>query len=294
MVPGAFNAISARLAEQTGFQVAYVSGAATSNGVAGLPDVELLSSFEMISTAGYIARSVSIPVIADADTGYGGPLTVARTTAEFERAGLSAIHLEDQASPKRCGHLADKRIVEISEMQAKIRAAVESRTTDDFLIIARTDSAGVEGFDSAVERGRAYRDAGADMVFPEALTSAEDFASYARSVDAPLLANMTEFGKTPMLTREEFEQLGYALVIYPVTAFRVALLSVQRVYEHLYASETQASLMDEMMTREDLYKVLDYAKYQDMEHHFYGEESGSDARPWRDLGIGDPSDNNRG
>jgi methylisocitrate lyase len=294
MVPGAFNAISARLVEQTGFEVAYVSGATTSNGLAGLPDIELLSSSEIISTAGYIARSVSIPVIADADTGYGGPLAVARTTAEFERAGLSAIHLEDQASPKRCGHLADKRIVEVEEMQAKIRAATESRAKDDFLIIARTDSAGVEGFDSAVERGRAYREAGADIVFPEALTSVEDFASYAQSVDAPLLANMTEFGKTPMLTREEFEQLGYALVIYPVTAFRAALQAVQRVYEHLHAEETQASMIDAMMTREELYRVLDYARYQDMERHFYGEETGSEARPWRDLGIGEASDSTRG
>lgn len=286
MVPGAFDAASARLAERSGFPALYVSGAATANGFAGLPDIELLSMPELVDVAGRIARSVRVPVIADADTGFGGPLHVRRTTQEFERAGLAAIHIEDQRTPKRCGHLADKQLVSRNEMAAKVRAAVTAKNSDSFAVIARTDARAVEGLEEAIERARAYVDAGADAVFPEALQSEEEFAAFRKAIDVPLMANMTEFGRTPMLDRGRFEELGYSLVIYPVTALRAALGAVRGVYEHLAAEETQRGLLDGMMTRTELYELLDYPAYEDLERELYNGAAGSDrtnSRPWEGL-----------
>lgn len=285
MVPGAFNAASALVAERSGFSVLYVSGAATANGFAGLPDIELLSMPELVDVAGRIARSVSVPVIADADTGFGGPLHVGRTIQEFERAGLAAIHIEDQRTPKRCGHLNDKELVSQGEMVAKVRAAVAARTSKDFVIIARTDARAVEGLEGAIERARAYVDAGADAIFPEALQSEEEFIAFREALDVPLMANMTEFGRTPMLDRGHFEELGYSLVIYPVTALRAALRAVQEVYEHLAAKETQRDLLDRMMTRTELYELLNYPSYEDLEQKLYTDsDSGcTSTRPWEGL-----------
>lgn len=289
MVPGAFDAASARLAQRAGFPAVYVSGAATANGFGGLPDIELLSMPETVDVAGRVARSVSIPAFADADTGFGGALHAARTTQEFERAGLAGIHIEDQHTPKRCGHLSDKRLVTPEEMAAKIRAAVSARTDESFVIVARTDARGVEGIESAIERAHTYVAAGADAVFPEALTSTEEFAAFREAMEVPLVANMTEFGRTPLIERAQFERLGYGLVIYPLTALRAALHAVQHVYGHLRQEGTQEGYLDRMMTRRELYDLLDYPGYEDLEETLYADadrDGMGPRRPWEGLPDG--------
>jgi len=197
VMPGAFNAATARLIERCGFSAVYISGAGLANATAGVPDIGLLTLSEVSQLAGYIADAVSIPALADADTGFGGAENVARTVRTFERIGLAGMHLEDQEFPKRCGHLTGKTLVPVDEMSQKLRAAVSARRDKDFLIVARTDARAVEGLDSAVQRAKAYLEAGADAIFPEALQSAGEFRNFARKVRAPLMANMTEFGKSP-------------------------------------------------------------------------------------------------
>jgi methylisocitrate lyase len=273
IVPGAFDALSAKLAERAGFEAVYMTGAGTVNAVAGLPDIGLLSLTEVASNAGYIANAVRIPVFADADTGYGNALNVMRTVRTYEQAGLAGLHIEDQVSPKRCGHVAGKECVPLDEMVGKIRAAAAARSDPDFVIIARTDSKAPLGFDEAVKRGRAYAAAGADIVVPEALQTKEEFAAYAREIRAPLLANMTEFGKTPYLTAKEFEELGYRIVIYAVSALRVALKAMQAFYADLRRNGTQTGWLDRMMTRAELYDLVEYARFTEYEREFLGDAS---------------------
>ncbi len=266
MLPGAFNALTAMQIERAGFGAVYVSGAGIA-AARGLPDIGLLSMAEVVADAGTIAQAVAIPALADADTGYGPPLSVMRTVQVFEQAGLAGLHLEDQESPKKCGHLPDKRLVSVAEMAQKIGAAVEARRDPDFLIVARTDARAVEGLDGAVKRARAYADAGADAVFPEALESAEEFKAFAQAlnkegVTVPLVANMTEFGKTPYLTVKEFEALGYRLVLFPVTALRVAARAIEALLEELKSLGTQQRSLDKMQTRQRLYELLRYAEYE--------------------------------
>jgi len=266
VLPGAFNALTAMQIERAGFGAVYVSGAGIA-AARGLPDIGLLSMAEVVADAGTIAQAVAIPALADADTGYGPPLSVMRTVQVFEQAGLAGLHLEDQESPKKCGHLPDKRLVSVAEMAQKIGAAVEARRDPDFLIVARTDARAVEGLDGAVKRARAYADAGADAVFPEALESAEEFKAFAQAlnkegVTVPLVANMTEFGKTPYLTVKEFEALGYHLVLFPVTALRVAARAIEALLEELKSLGTQQRSLDKMQTRQRLYELLRYAEYE--------------------------------
>jgi len=266
VLPGAFNALTAMQIERAGFGAVYVSGAGIA-AARGLPDIGLLSMAEVVADAGTIAQAVAIPALADADTGYGPPLSVMRTVQVFEQAGLAGLHLEDQESPKKCGHLPDKRLVSVAEMAQKIGAAVEARRDPDFLIVARTDARAVEGLDGAVKRARAYADAGADAVFPEALESAEEFKAFAQAlkkegVTVPLVANMTEFGKTPYLTVKEFEALGYRLVLFPVTALRVAARAIEALLEELKSLGTQQRSLDKMQTRQRLYELLRYAEYE--------------------------------
>ena len=261
-MPGAFNAISAKIIEQVGFPALYVSGAGLSNGVGGYPDIGFMTASEMSMQAGYIARAVNIPAIADADNGYGEAINVFRTVQEYERQGLSGLHLEDQVIPKRCGHLDGKHVISIDNMREKIAAAVSARINPDFLLIARVDSKAVNGFDDAVKRANAYMDAGADMIFPEALTTREEFAEFSRQVKAPLLANMTEFGKTPYLSLPEFEALGYQIVIFPMTAFRIMMKAVEDAMRCLKEQGTQASLLERMTTREELYRLIHYQDYE--------------------------------
>lgn len=270
VVPGAYDAISAIAAAKTGFDAVYMTGGGAVNSFLGLPDNGLATMTEMVLRAGHMANAIPTPLISDADTGYGNALNVMRTVREFERAGVAGIHIEDQAAPKRCGHLAGKEVVTREEMAGKIRAAVAARSDADFVIIARVDSRAVLGFDDAVQRGLAYVDAGADVIFPEALQTAEEFAEYAREVQAPLLANMTEFGKSPYLSAQELEGLGYKIVVFPVSAMRVALKAVLRFYEELKHSGTQKGYLDQMLTRQQLYQLIDYPRYDEYERMFAG------------------------
>jgi methylisocitrate lyase len=266
MLPGAFNALTAIQIERAGFSAVYVSGAALS-AARGLPDLGLLTMTEVLSDAATIARAVSIPALADVDTGFGPAMTVMRTVREFEQAGVAGIQLEDQDNPKKCGHLSGKRLVSPQEMVGKILAATEARRDKDFLIIARTDARGVEGLEAAVQRAHAYVKAGADAIFPEALESAAEFRTFAQQLakhgaKVPLVANMTEFGKTPYLSFNEFEDLGYRLVLFPVTALRVTTKAVEEILRELKKQGSQRDLLGQMHTRQQLYELLQYEEYE--------------------------------
>jgi len=266
VLPGAFNALTAMQIERAGFPAVYISGAGLS-AARGLPDIGLLSLTEVLSDAATIANAVTIPAIVDVDTGFGPPLIVIKAVKEFEQAGLAGIQIEDQELPKKCGHLPGKRLVSASDMVNKICAASEARRDHDFFIIARTDARAVEGLDAAVRRARAYIDAGADAIFPEALESADEFRTFARQLikqggKAPLVANMTEFGKTPYLSVSEFEELGYRLVLFPVTALRVATKAIDQVLSELRNRGSQRDLLEQMQTRQQLYDLLRYAEYE--------------------------------
>jgi methylisocitrate lyase len=258
MLPGVPNAAMARQVERVGFDAVYVSGAGMANATAGVPDIGLLTLTEVAQMAGYIARAVKIPAIVDADTGFGGSENVARTIRELEAAGLAGCHIEDQEFPKRCGHLSGKSLVDVEEMTEKIKAAVAARRDPDFMIIARTDARAVEDFDRTVDRAQRYMEAGADAIFPEALQSAEEFRDFAVEIDLPLLANMTEFGKSPLLSFTDMSGFGYRMVIFPQSAFRVSMKASEAFLRALKKSGTQKEWLDEMQTREELYKLLDY------------------------------------
>ncbi len=257
-VPGAFNALAARAIEKAGFDAVYVSGAGLANAVFGLPDVGLVTLTEAVEHARRIAAAVDVPVVVDADTGFGDAINAARTVEEMETAGVSALHLEDQVLPKKCGHLDGKELIPAESMLEKIRAACAARSDPDFMIIARTDARGVTSLEDAVDRARRYLDAGADAIFPEAMQSVEELALFARQVQAPLLANMTEFGKTPLLTLDELSRMGYRMVIYPQTALRVAFAAIGNMLLDLKRQGDQRGWIDRMQTRQSLYDLLDY------------------------------------
>lgn len=257
-MPGVPNAAFARQVERAGFSAVYISGAGLANATAGVPDIGLLGLTEVAQLAGYVAKAVRIPAVVDADTGFGGVESVARTIVELERAGLAGCHIEDQEFPKRCGHLAGKTLISAEDMAAKIKAAVRARRDADFLIMARTDARAVESFDDAVRRALMYVDAGADAIFPEALQTADEFKAFAQEVKMPLLANMTEFGKSPLLSLSELEELGYRMVIFPMSAFRVAMKATGEFFRALKEEGTQAAWLDKMQTRQELYELLDY------------------------------------
>ena len=258
MLPGVPNAAMARQAERVGFEAVYVSGAGLANATAGVPDIGLLTLTEVVRLAGYIAKAVKIPAIVDADTGFGGSENVARTIHELEAAGLAGCHIEDQEFPKRCGHLAGKSLIDVEEMTERIKAAVAARRDPDFMIIARTDARAVEDFDRTANRAQRYIEAGADAIFPEALQSEGEFRDFASEIDMPLLANMTEFGKSPLLSFQDLAKFGYRMVIFPQSAFRVSMKASEKFLQALKVSGTQKEWMNEMQTREELYKLLDY------------------------------------
>lgn len=262
-LPGAFNALSALAAFKSGAQAVYLSGGAITNCHLGAPDIGLMTLTEMAETAARACQAAPIPMICDADTGFGEAWNVARTVIEMERAGLAGIHLEDQQMPKRCGHLDGKSLISPDAMAEKIRAAVASRRDPSFQIIARTDAAGVESMGDAIKRSKSYVKAGADVIFPEGLVSEQEFAEFRRALSGPLLANMTEFGRTPLLTVSDFERLGYQLVIFPVSAMRVMLKAVEDFYTSLLLTGTQADWMNSMRTRAELYDLVDYQSYQE-------------------------------
>ena len=258
MLPGVPNAAIARQVERAGFEAVYVSGAGMANSTAGVPDIGLLTLTEVVQLAGYIARALKIPAIVDADTGFGGSENVARTIRELEASGLAGCHIEDQEFPKRCGHLSGKSLVDVEDMTEKIKAAIAARRDPDFMIIARPDSRAVEDFDRTVDRAQRYVEAGADAIFPEALQSEEEFRDFANEMSVPLLANMTEFGKSPLLSFRELAGFGYRMVILPQSAFRVSMKASEEFLHALKESGTQKEWLDEMQTREQLYKLLDY------------------------------------
>jgi methylisocitrate lyase len=259
ILPGAFNAAVARQVERAGFPAVYVSGAGLANAAAGVPDIGLLSREEVAQLAGYIAKAVQIPALVDADMGFGGPGEVAQTVRAFERAGLAGMHLEDQVFPKRCGHLGGKEVASAGAMTAKLRAAVRARRDPDFLIVARTDARAVEGFDAAVLRARKYLAAGADAIFPEALESAREFREFAAEFSGvPLLANLTEFGKSPLLSARQLAAMGYRMVIFPLTAFRVSMRASEACLRDLKRRGTQRNWLGRMQSRQELYQLLRY------------------------------------
>jgi len=249
VAPGVYGPVFALLAERMGFEALYLSGAALT-GFLAMPDIGLITLSELATMTRYVTRVTRAPLIVDADTGFGEAINVARTVRELEDAGAAAIQIEDQVMPKRCGHLPGKSVIPAVEMMKKIRAAVDARRRDT-VIVARTDSRDVEGLEGAVERAQLYVEAGADIIFPEALRSLEEFRMFARRVKAVLLANMTEFGKTPYITVEEFREAGYKVVIFPATLFRISLGASREALEVLKSQGTQRSLLDRMMTRED-------------------------------------------
>ena len=258
MLPGVPNAAIARQVERIGFDAVYASGAGMANATAGVPDIGLLTLTEVVRLAGYIAKAVKIPAIVDADTGFGGLENVARTIQELEAAGLAGCHIEDQEFPKRCGHVTGKSLVDVDEMTGKIKAAAGARRDPDFMIIARTDARAVEDFDRTVDRAQRYIKAGADAIFPEALQSEEEFRDFASEIDVPLLANMTEFGKSPLLSFEDFVRYGYRLVIFPQSAFRVSMKASEKFLRALKESGTQKEWINKMQTRQELYELLGY------------------------------------
>lgn len=259
-VPGAVNPLSARLVQETGFDAVYLSGAVLSAEL-GLPDIGLTTATELAARARQLARATDLPVLVDADTGFGGPLNAARTVALLEEAGAAGLHLEDQENPKRCGHLDGKRVVPREEMARRIRAAADARRDPDLLLMARTDARAVEGLAAAIDRAKAYVDAGADAVFPEALADEAEFAAFRAAVDVPLLANMTEFGKGPLLDAATLEDLGYDIALYPVTLLRLAMGAIEDGLRVLADRGTQESLLPRMQTRSRLYELLGYEEY---------------------------------
>src|SRR6476620_312332 len=261
-VPGAPSALFARLIERCGYGAMYLSGAAFSAGILGLPDVGLFTLTELVQQTTYLTRASDLPLIVDADTGFGEALNVERTIIELEAAGAAAVQLEDQQFPKRCGHLSGKSLVEPDAMCAKLRAAAGARLDQDFVIIARTDARGVTKIEDAIERAKRYLEAGADWIFPEALQSKEEFEQFAQAIDAPLVANMTEFGKSPLLTLDELAELGYSAVLYPVTLLRIAMKASEAALNVIATEGTQADLLDLMQTRDELYDLIDYQDFE--------------------------------
>ena len=260
-MPGAHDALSARLAQRAGFQALYLSGAALSASMA-LPDLGVITLEELCQTTRQLVRATGLPVLVDGDTGYGEALNVMRLVRELEEAGAAAVQIEDQVLPKKCGHLNDKRLADADDMARKLAAARRART--HLLIVARTDAAALS-LDEAIRRARLYLEAGADIVFPEALTSDDDFRAFAAEVDAPLLANMTEFGRTPYRTAAQVEALGFKLVIWPVSSLRVAARAVADLYAHLAATGETAGRLDRMLTRAELYDTLGYHDFESLD-----------------------------
>jgi methylisocitrate lyase len=268
-IPGAFNALVARMAERLGFDAVYLSGGALSAAY-GVPDVGLLTQTEFVHEARLIARATTLPLLCDADTGFGEALNVERTVRLFEEAGAAGIHLEDQELPKRCGHVSGKSLVPADAMAAKVRAAVAARRDPDFVIIARTDARGVTGFDDAVHRAQTYLRAGADAIFPEALETPDEFRAFAQRVPAPLLANNTEFGRSPNLDVAAFGQLGYRMVLFPLTAFRSALKAAADTLADVKTAGHQRDRLPTMLTRAELYELLGYRDYEQRDREYFG------------------------
>ena len=264
IIPGAHDAISALLAKKAGFKALYLSGGALSSSL-GMPDIGIITMDELVNRTKQIVSVTNLPVIVDGDTGYGEVVNVIRLVREIESVGAAGIQIEDQILPKKCGHLNGKQIISKQEMMAKIQAA--SETSNNVKIIARTDSVQTEGIDSAIERAKDYVHAGADIIFPEALTSKEDFKKFSKNIDVPILANMTEFGVTPDINVKDLESSGVNIAIWPVSSLRVALKSIEKFYNKLIKEKSSQSSINEMFTRSELYELLNYNAYEELDEN---------------------------
>jgi carboxyvinyl-carboxyphosphonate phosphorylmutase len=273
VAPGAYDALSARIIVRSGFDAVYLTGYGASASRLGQPDVGLLTMAEMVEQCrAVVGAAAGVPVIADADTGYGNALNVRRTVREYEAAGVAAMQLEDQVFPKRCGHMEGKRVVETADMVTKLRAAVDARTDPDLVIIARTDARAVLGFEAALERCRAYRAAGADVIFLEAPESREEMEIVAREIDAPLFANLIERGKTPLIPLGELADIGYKIAIYPLTALYAAARAVSDAMAELRAKGTTAGFVDRMIAFDDFNELIGLPEYRELERRYAGKD----------------------
>jgi methylisocitrate lyase len=262
-VAGTINAYAALLAEKAGFRAIYLSGAGVANASFGLPDLAMTTLSDVCEDIRRISYATDLPLLVDADTGWGGAFMIGRTVREMIRAGAAACHIEDQVGVKRCGHRPGKALVESAEMQDRIKAAVDSRSDDRFAIMARTDAHAVEGQQAAMDRAAAYVEAGADMIFAEALTTLDEYRQFTSAIKVPVLANLTEFGKTPLFTTDELAGVGVRLALYPLSAYRAMARAAEDVYRVLRNDGTQKAVVDRMQTRTELYEVLGYHAYED-------------------------------
>ncbi|MDX1482373.1 MAG: methylisocitrate lyase [Woeseiaceae bacterium] len=271
-IVGTINAYAALMAEQVGFRAIYVSGAGVANASYGLPDLGMTTLDNVVEDAGRITAATDLPLLVDIDTGWGGAFTIARTIRTMERAGVAAVHIEDQVGQKRCGHRPNKNIVAADEMVDRIRAAVDARQDEDFVIMARTDALAVEGMEPMLERIRAYAAAGADMIFAEAMTEIGLYARVTEAVDVPVLANLTEFGMTPMYTTDELAEAGIRMALYPLSAFRAMSRAALDVFRCIREQGTQRSVIDRMQTREELYEFLGYHDFENKLDELFGKK----------------------
>ncbi|HEY1683723.1 MAG TPA: methylisocitrate lyase [Tepidisphaeraceae bacterium] len=271
-IPGVINAYAALLAQRAGFKALYLSGAGVANASFGLPDLGITTSNDVAEDIRRITLAVDLPLLVDADTGFGSAFNITRTVREFTSAGAAAMHLEDQVQAKRCGHRPGKALVSSEEMRDRIKTAVDARTDDQFVIMARTDAHAVEGLQSAIDRANAYVKAGADMIFAEALATLDEFRQFTAAIRVPVLANITEFGKTPMFTIEELRSAGVGIALYPLSAFRAMSFAAEQTYKTLRAAGTQKSLIDKMQTRQELYEVLHYHAYEQKLDQLFQQE----------------------
>ncbi|WP_133127345.1 methylisocitrate lyase [Legionella nagasakiensis] len=273
-VLGTINAYSAMLAEHAGAQAIYLSGAGVANASYGLPDLGMTALAEVLEDVRRITQACSLPLLVDVDTGWGHAFNIARTVKLMEQTNVAAIHIEDQVMAKRCGHRPNKAIVSMQEMGDRIKAAVDARVDEHFVIMARTDAFANEGMDSAIERALFYVESGADMIFPEALTTLAQYQEFTQHLKAPVLANITEFGKTPLFTQDELKEVGVQLILYPLSAFRAMSHAALHVYRTILEQGTQKTMLDRMQTRDDLYKVLKYRDFEKTLDEMRGEQDG--------------------
>ncbi|MCP0913273.1 methylisocitrate lyase [Legionella sp. 27cVA30] len=271
---GAINAYAAMLAETAGARALYLSGAGVANASYGLPDLGMTGLAEILEDAGRIIQACSLPLLVDIDTGFGHVFNIARTIKLMEHAGVAAVHIEDQVTAKRCGHRPNKSIVSMHEMGDRIKAAVDARLDENFVIMARTDAYANEGLQAAIERAQFYTELGADMIFAEALPSLDDYREFTMQVKVPILANITEFGKTPMFTKEELKNAGVKLILYPLSAFRAMSFAALNVYQTILGQGTQQAVLNSMQTRNDLYQVLKYNDFEKKLDEYKGEQDG--------------------
>lgn len=257
-IVGAINALGAMQAERAGFQAIYLSGAGVSNASHGLPDLGITSLNDVVSDAARITAACSLPLLVDIDTGWGTELTIKRAIRELERVGVAAVHMEDQVAAKRCGHRPGKELVDTSEMQARVAAAAANRRNPAFVVMARTDAVAVEGIDAAIQRAKDYVSAGADMIFAEAVETLDDFRRFSDAVQVPVLANLTEFGRTPYFTLQQLQSAGVQMALYPLTAFRAMNAAAKIAYETIRTTGSQQSILDKLQTRDELYQILNY------------------------------------